>query len=303
MNILNYEKIKEHKKQADMMFPTLYTVSHRVKGLILPHHWHSELEFIYLSRGEAIFTIDEKEVLVKAGEGIFINAGQIHSGVSITDTCDYFSVVFNTNYLSNSFDVCNKFFEGITTNKYNLIQHFTMDNSQESDVILELEVIIEELQNKSIGYELSVKSKLLYIFSLIFRHSLYTTTLSTKIRLFEVKKYNKLKQILKYIYLNYNKKFLLPDISTAVNLTPQYLCKFFKEMTDMNIVDYTNHYRIETASYLLKVSDQSITDIAIECGFDNISYFNRVFKKHIGCTPTEYRLKSLSYETNSCCLL
>lgn len=96
-----------------------------------------------------------------------------------------------------------------------------------------------------------------------------------------------------YIYQNYNKKIKLTDIGEVLNLTPQHLCKFFKEMTDTSIVEYINHYRIETSISLLKISTLSITDIALECGFDNISYFNRVFKKQVGCTPSEFRLNTI----------
>ncbi len=98
-----------------------------------------------------------------------------------------------------------------------------------------------------------------------------------------------LKKILAFIYSNYNQKIKLKDISDYVNLTPQYLCVFFKEMTKTKLVDYINHYRIEAAVNLLKVSDLSITEIALECGFDNPSYFNRVFKAQTGCTPSCYK--------------
>lgn len=61
-------------------------------------------------------------------------------------------------------------------------------------------------------------------------------------------------------------------------------------MTTMSLIDYINHYRIERARSLLEESRLSITDIALMCGFDNISYFNRVFKQHIHCTPSKSRL-------------
>lgn len=293
MNVLNFENLKEHKQHGDTMFPaSLYFVPQNVSGRILPHHWHSELEFIYLAEGEAVFTVDDKDIQIQAGECIFVNSGQLHSGVSKTETSAYFSVVFSTEFLTNAFDACHKFFDGIKTNKYKIIEHFGSQSSSQSKVIFELKEIIEELTDKPLAYELSVKSKLLSIFSIIFRNALYTAMPDNQKSLTAYRKHNILKQILGYIYQNYNRKIRLTEISEAVNLTPHYLCKFFKEMTDMRIVDYINHYRIETASSLLKVSTLSVTDIALECGFDNISYFNRVFKKQNACTPTEFRLKS-----------
>lgn len=290
MNTLNFEKLKEHKQHGDTMFPAaLYSVTHNMKVRILPHHWHSELEFIYLSIGEATFTIDDEDILLKAGECIFVNSGQIHSGISKTSTCTYFSVVFNTDFLTTPFDACHNFFDKIKTNKFKIHKHFKPENPLDEKIILELKNIIKELSDKKVAYELSVKSKLLSIFTIIFRNKLYVSVTNSSKDLTTLKKYNTLKQILSYIYENYDKKIKLTDIGEALNLTPQYLCKFFKDMTSTSIVDYINHYRIETASSLLKISTLSITDIALECGFDNISYFNRVFKKELKCTPSEFR--------------
>lgn len=136
-----------------------------------------------------------------------------------------------------------------------------------------------------------VKSRLFSLFSIIFREKLLTSASALKKNPIRSRKYDTLKDILGYISRNYNKKITLVEISRSVNLTPQYLCKLFKEMTRINIIDYINNYRIETAATLLEAGKLSITDISLECGFDNVSYFNRVFKKHLGCTPTEFRLK------------
>ena len=293
MNMLSFDKLKEHKQHGDTMFPAaLYAVKHNSIGRILPFHWHSEMEFIYLSVGEAVFSIDDTDISVKAGECIFVNSGELHSGSSNTSSSEYFSIVFNTDILGNSFDACYKFFHGIKTNKFMLQQHFKPDNPSERKVIAELKAIIEELSNKNMAYELSVKSRLLCVFTILFRNNLYTTSLSDKKDSFALRKHNTLKQIIGYIYENYNKKVKLEDMGRSLNLTPQYLCKLFKEMTGTGIVEYTNHYRVETASSLLKISKLTITDIALECGFDNISYFNRVFKKQLNCTPSEFRSRS-----------
>lgn len=295
MNSLNFEKLMEHKQHGDTMFPAaLYPVTHNAIGRILPHHWHSELEFIYLSCGEAVFTIDDEDISIKAGECIFVNSGQLHSGISKTSNCSYFSVVFSVELLSNTLDACHQFFDGIITNKFEVLHHFKPENSSQEKIITELKDIIEELTDKNLAYELSVKGKLFCIFTTLFRNKLYTTTLNNHKDLVTAKKYDTLKQILGCIYQNYSKKIKLTDIGEALNLTPQYLCKFFKEMTDTSIVEYINHYRIEKATSLLKISKLSITDIALECGFDNISYFNRVFKKQLNCTPTEFKSKFFS---------
>lgn len=292
MNFFNSENLKEHKHHGEGMLPiALYPVYHKFSGNILPHHWHNEFEFIYLVIGQAVFTIDDEVITVKAGEGIFVNSGQIHSGISLTDETSYYSVVFSIDLLTNSFDTCRKYFDGILTNKYKIPAHFKPDIPAHAEVILELTAIIRELTDRNTAYELALKGKLFSLFSIVFREKLNLS--DAKQNPLRSKKYTTLKKILEYIFKNYNRKVVLTGISEYVSLSPQYICRFFKEMTGINIIEYINTYRIETAATLLKTGNLSITDIALECGFDNISYFNRVFKKQIGCTPTEFKLNLL----------
>lgn len=272
----------------------LYPVMHKSPGIILPHHWHNEHEFIYLAIGQATFSIDDEAIMVQAGECVFVNGGQIHSGISQSEQVLYYSVVFSHEFLTNSFDSCRLLFNEVITNKLKLFSHFKPEIPIHGQVISELKAIIHELTEKNTAYELALKSRLFSIFCTLIRENLYIPIPQTQKYSVRSKRYKLLKNILGYISQNYNRKISLNDISENVNLTPQYLCRFFKEMTGYTFSDYINHYRIETSCTLLKVSSLSITDIALECGFENISYFNRVFKAQTGCTPTGFRINVLN---------
>ena len=65
--------------------------------------------------------------------------------------------------------------------------------------------------------------------------------------------------------------------------------KFFKESMGMSFINYLNDYRLETAANKLRATDDNILEIAIACGFNNLSYFNRSFKKKYKITPGKYR--------------
>ena len=65
--------------------------------------------------------------------------------------------------------------------------------------------------------------------------------------------------------------------------------RFFKRHMNMTSIEYLNQYRLEMASRQLAETNLSVTSIALESGFNNISYFNRVFKRKFGVTPMEYR--------------
>ena len=100
-----------------------------------------------------------------------------------------------------------------------------------------------------------------------------------------------LKQVLEFIENSYKMPLTLEEISHSVNMSPKYFCKFFQEMTHRTPIDYLNYYRIERACYQLLTSEQSITEVAYNSGFNDLSYFIKTFKRYKGTTPKRY-LKS-----------
>lgn len=78
-------------------------------------------------------------------------------------------------------------------------------------------------------------------------------------------------------------------IAEYVYLNPSYLSRLFRKETNMSMVDYINHQRIETSKFFLEQSDLSVLSISVKVGFSYVSYFDKVFKKSVGMTPAEYR--------------
>lgn len=99
-------------------------------------------------------------------------------------------------------------------------------------------------------------------------------------------------KIIKYIDDNYHDSQLsLEQISDYLNISSQYLSKYFKESVGCNYVEYINMKRIEDAKILLKQNEYKVKDAAIESGFDNIGNFINVFKKYEGMTPGKFKEK------------
>ena len=96
---------------------------------------------------------------------------------------------------------------------------------------------------------------------------------------------NKAKQ---YIDENYMKELTLDDVSRVVNISSYYFSKVFKEETGENFIDYLTKLRIEAAKNLLKTTNKSMKEIALEVGYPDPNYFSRNFKKYTGKTPTDY---------------
>jgi AraC-like DNA-binding protein len=94
-----------------------------------------------------------------------------------------------------------------------------------------------------------------------------------------------------YIRQNQGEELSLGMVAKAVNTSTFYFCKLFKKATGVHFTDYVSRVRVEKAKNLLLNPNLRISEIAYEVGFQSLTHFNRVFKKIIGQSPTEYRSK------------
>jgi AraC-like DNA-binding protein len=94
-----------------------------------------------------------------------------------------------------------------------------------------------------------------------------------------------------YIQENQSDKLSLGAVAKAVNMSTFYFCKTFKKSTGLNFTDYVSRVRLEKAKNLLLNRNLRISEIAYEVGFQSLTHFNRVFKKIMGQSPTDYRAK------------
>lgn len=101
--------------------------------------------------------------------------------------------------------------------------------------------------------------------------------------------YNRLNRILQYISDNFDRQITLDEAAKVANLSKHAFCRYFKRSTHKSFINYLNEFRVGMACKLLTRTNYSVTQIGLLTGFNNLSYFNRQFKKIMNCTPTEYR--------------
>ena len=104
-----------------------------------------------------------------------------------------------------------------------------------------------------------------------------------------IRKHLLIEDIEQYIIANYKVEITLKYLSKLYFIDEQYLCKLFKRETGIGFVDYINNTRIANAKRLLVISSSKINSIAFEVGYNNLSHFNKTFRKLTGLTPKEYR--------------
>lgn len=98
----------------------------------------------------------------------------------------------------------------------------------------------------------------------------------------------KVNQALQFIYRHYQSDLSLAEIARAAQAAPTYLSRCFKQETGETVFEFINRYRVRMAQQFLRHRPESVTDVAFRVGFNNVTYFNRTFKRYTGMTPLAY---------------
>ncbi len=165
----------------------------------------------------------------------------------------------------------------------------TVQNINHTEQLLlkqHLDCLFDTLKEKAPGYELITQGLLYLILGSITKNHYYSTDSETQRN---HKRIHLMKQVLELMEDSYQTSLTLEQLSKAAGMSPKYFCRFFQEMTHKSPFEYLNNYRIERACCQLLSSEDTITEIAYACGFNDLSYFIKLFKRFKGITPAKYR--------------
>ena len=143
-----------------------------------------------------------------------------------------------------------------------------------------------QMKLRAAGHELCGIGSFYETFGYILERGCYAATeeVSTK----EGRRIEHLKKALEVIENSYPDCITLDDLAKAAGMNSKYFCRYFREMTHRTPIDYLNYYRIEQACFKLATTNSSVADIGMSCGFNDVSYFIKTFKKYKGMTPKKY---------------
>jgi AraC-like DNA-binding protein len=97
------------------------------------------------------------------------------------------------------------------------------------------------------------------------------------------------KDMVSFVHQHYGEKLSLSDIAASGSICRSKCCIIFKRYLQQSPIDFLNSYRLEVSRVLLKDTADSITQVAIACGFNHLSYYSKLFLRSYGCTPSQYR--------------
>ena len=281
------ENLKEALQHGTSDFPVaLYNMYFEQQyDLLAPLHYHKEFELMVVTEGNVRVQIEKETYNLSKGEGVFINSGLIHI-ISAADKTEhrFIAIVFDYTLLCSESD---KIFTSYIQHIIN--QSLFLPFSLPKEICVKIEEISIMFEEAPFGYEFYIKSALSYIFYQLMKEAKKTAAPVQNV------KSSIIKGVIDYIKENYSNTISLQELADQANTSKEYLCRIFNEMTDLSPIVYLNRYRIQQSTFLLLDSNRSISDIALSCGFNNSSYYNKLFMRHMGCTPTEFRKRSISF--------
>ena len=279
---MKYMNYREEKKHGTFDFPIeFYHVGPTHPRYEMSYHWHIEYEIIRILKGEFLMTIGEEEFLARAGDIIFVKGGLLHGGIPVK--CMYECIVFNLDALMTSSPAGDRLLKKIRDDSIQVLNHFP---KPDPELMRITERMFGQMKIQAEGHELIVIGAFYEFFGYVLerRHYIITQDISTK----EGRRIEHLKRALEVIENSYPDCTSLDDLAKAAGMNSKYFCRYFREMTHRTPIDYLNYYRIEQACFKLATSNSSIADVGMSCGFNDVSYFIKTFKKYKGMTPKKY---------------
>ena len=281
MLYINYH---ENMQRGTADFPIeFYHVTSEHPRYYMPIHWHMEFEFIRVLQGNLLLTLNETTMNVSENDVVFIPSGFLHSAIPEND-CIYDCIVLDPDMLICPSEYCRKAIRKIVKHQTTIRSLYSHDHSDICKIIWSM---FDALATKPKAYELIIYGTLFHFLGIALSQNLGSELPSYTQR--NLNRITQIKQALEYIESHYTMPFTLQELSASVGMSPKYFCKFFKEMTHRTPFDYINYYRIERACDLLQTTNLSIADICQQCGYNDLSYFIKIFKKYKGTTPKQYQ--------------
>ncbi len=248
-------------------------------------HWHDEVEFIYVLRGDIGYLIDGKRITLCAGEGVFVNSRHLHRILNGSSDCELLCLIFSPLLLCTSHFIVSKMVMPIIAGDLPYLVLKERYSWQREILNSVYSIYNSSLQE---GEELEVIAHICRMWKLLVQNVI---TQESRI-VVEDDDLMQVKAMLGFIQSNYAEAIALRDICVSGSMGKNRCTTLFKKYTNMSPVDYLRYYRIEKSLELLRGTDKTITEIAYETGFSGASYFAETFRKYIGCSPLQFREKA-----------
>ena len=253
----------------------------------VPLHWHAEFELNFMFSGCAEFICGDDRFISSGGDIIILPPNMLHAiyphenSELIYDTIVFSLEMLGASENDRSAAECLKpFFSG----SFAVTPQITREHMYYGELKTTIENIFSSAKGDTPWLDMLIKSELMrFIWLLkesgdISETTRHASSLSDAIR-----------PVIEYMNDNYNENITIEQLAAIVHMSKSYFMLRFKEAAGVGAIEYLSQLRIKKACELLSGSYKTAAQVAYDCGFRNISNFNRQFLKITGCTPKTYR--------------
>ncbi len=281
---MKYLDYPEQQKYEDQDFPFFfYHVTFRHPRYEMPYHWHPLWEIVHVHSGRFRIHMDHKELCLSQGDTALVAPGVIHGGrPQEGNGCCYECLLIDSDTVFQSvFRIYERRLLDLLSLKFAVEDYFPASDAEIRGLF---EKMLDCMRYKPQGYTLQMQGMTVSLFGVLLQERYFRgNNPGQKQRSTQI-----FKTVMAYIDGHYQEHITLSDLASSANMTPNYFCRYFKGMTGRTPMDYLNYYRIEAACERLSYSEKSITEVALDCGFQDPSYFVKVFKHYKHATPSAY---------------
>ncbi len=278
--------VYERLKPGTPGFPVGIYNTKYPNGFWLYPHIHREFELLVIKCGTGVMYIDNNEYLIREGNGVFVNSGQLHLGERANDEpCEFYAIVFAPETMSDlgTDAVTEKYIRPIVNKKITPPSYLSREPPWQRD-ILEIADAVEKINSEKIpASELAAKAKLMEAWRLLYLHS-EEREQSPKQGIIDG-----MITAMEYIRAEYASPLTLGGIAEHVSMSSGHFCRSFSEVMHETPFAYLMRIRVENARRLLREGRIPISEVAEKCGFNSFSYFSKCFREEVGCTPSQYQ--------------
>lgn len=256
-----------------------------------PNHWHDDIELIAVLSGEMEYSVNGEILALKKGQGLLVNAGQMHFGFSRKKTeCDFICILLHPMLLSPLPSFEQDFILPVIRNQ-NFPYLFLHEETSWERAIYEKALYLYHIRKEKTA-PLKILAGFAEIWELLCEN-ISVDKDRNKNNVHENQDLNIVKKMAEFINNNYMEKLSLADIAAAGAVGQSKCCKLFARFFFQTPTMYLTQHRLTKSMELLLNTDLPVIEIALSVGFGSASYYTETFRKWMGKTPSEFRKEGI----------
>lgn len=278
----------ETKVHSDIMFAyNVYLCTIPQDFPSVPFHWQDGFELIYIKRGEGLVQVDFEVYEAKEGD-IFVVLPQHPHGVRQREDkrMEYENIIFDESFFgSDVLDVCRqKYLQPLLEERLSFPVRIGREHERHEKISAFLDMADDFCDKRPRGYEFGVRGSIQLFFS-----ELFALSEEREENFPEKKSIQRMKTALTYMEEHFDKTITVEEMANVCGYSSSHFMRWFKKMTGTGFGQYLIGFRLEKAAIWLRTTEDSVLEISERAGFNNLSNFNRLFKKKYKMTPLEFR--------------